>query len=92
MGFDSQAIAAIAGAASGDVAISTAQVKNSTLPEAAAKVVGDRPVYNFSVTTGGSTISQFGGTVTVSVPYTLAAVEGVMPSWHIILTPPVSRN
>lgn len=75
MTFDAQALAAIAGAASGDVTISAAQVENSTLSDEAAQVVGDRPVYDFSVASGGSTISQFGGAVTVSVPYTPAAGE-----------------
>lgn len=73
--FDAQAIAAIAGAASGDVNISAAQVENSTLSDAAAQVVGNRPVYSFSVTSGGSTISEFGGAVTVSVPYNPAVGE-----------------
>ncbi len=73
--FDAQAITNIAGAASGDVNISAAQVENSTLSGAAAQVVGNRPVYHFSVTSGGNTISEFGGDVTVSVPYTPAAGE-----------------
>ena len=33
-------------------------------------MVGDRPVFNFSVTSGDKIISQFGGNVSVSVPYT----------------------
>ncbi len=73
--FDAQAIAAIAGASTGDVNISAAQVENSTLSGAAAQVVGNRPVYNFSVTSGGNTISEFDGTVTVSIPYTPADGE-----------------
>jgi hypothetical protein len=32
--------------------------------------VGDRPVFNFSVTSGDKKISEFGGSVSVSVPYT----------------------
>lgn len=75
MTFDAQAIASIAGAASGDVKFSASKVETSTLPDAARQVVGDHPVYNFSVTSGSSTISQFGGTVTVSVPYAPAAGE-----------------
>lgn len=73
--FDAQAIAAIAGASTGDVNISAAQVENSTLSGAAAQVVGNRPVYHFSVTSGGNTISEFGGAVTVSVPYNPAVGE-----------------
>lgn len=77
MTFDAQAIASIAGAASGDVKFSASKVETSTLPDAVRQVVGDHPVYNFSITSGSSTISQFGGTVTVSVPYTPAAGENV---------------
>ena len=73
--FDAQAIAAIAGASTGDVNISAAQVENSTLSGAAAQVVGNRPVYHFSVTSGGNTISEFDGAVTVSIPYTPADGE-----------------
>ncbi len=73
--FDAQAIAAIAGASTGDVNISAAQVENSTLSGAAAQVVGNRPVYHFSVTSGGNTISEFDGNVTVSIPYTPADGE-----------------
>ena len=75
MTFDTQAIAAIAGAASGDVAFAASKVDNGSLSNAARQTVGNHPVYNFSVTSGGSTISQFGGAVTVSVPYTPAAGE-----------------
>ncbi|MPM34550.1 hypothetical protein SDC9_81136 [bioreactor metagenome] len=77
MTFDTQAIAAIAGAASGDVIFSVSKVETSTLSDAARQAVGNRPVYDFSVTSGGNTISQFGGTATVSVPYTPAAGENV---------------
>ncbi len=75
MTFDAKALAAIAGAASGDVAFTASNVKNRTLSGAAQQLVGDRPVYNLSVTSGGRTISQFGGSVTVSVPYAPAAGE-----------------
>ena len=75
MTFDAQAISAIAGAASGDVAFAASKVDNSILSDTVRQTVGNHPVYNFSVTSGGSTISQFGGTVTVSVPYTPAAGE-----------------
>jgi hypothetical protein len=50
-------------------------VEAATLSDAAQQVVGDRPVFNFSVTSGGNTISQFGGNVTVAVPYTPKAGE-----------------
>ncbi len=77
MTFDAQAISAIAGAASGDVKFSASKVETSTLSDAARQTVGNHPVYNFSVTSDSSTISQFGGAVTVSIPYTPAAGENV---------------
>jgi len=73
--FDQGTLAGIAGAASGDVNISAAHVDVNTLAESVKEQVGDRPVYNFSVTSGDSTISQFDGSVTVAVPYQLAAGE-----------------
>ncbi|MDP4095062.1 MAG: S-layer homology domain-containing protein, partial [Bacillota bacterium] len=52
------------------VKITAAKADVSTLSDEAKQAVGDRPVYNFSVTSGDKTISQFGGSVTVAVPYT----------------------
>lgn len=54
---------------------SASKVETSTLSDAARQAVGNHPVYNLSVTSGSSTISQFGGAVTVSLPYTSAAGE-----------------
>lgn len=73
--FDQGTLAGIADAASGDVNISAAHVDVNTLSESVKEQVGDRPVYNFSVTSGDSTISQFNGSVTVAVPYQLADGE-----------------
>ena len=51
-------------------------VDPSTLSEEAQAVIGNRPVYSFSVIIGGKTVSDFGGeTVTVSLPYTPADGE-----------------
>gem|GEM_PF-6045358 len=68
--FDSKALDTIAQAAAADVKISAEKVDTGTLDQVVKQAVGDRPVYNFSVTSGSNTISQFGGNVTVSVPYT----------------------
>jgi Listeria/Bacterioides repeat len=68
--FDHKALDTIAGQAAADVKISAAKVEAGTLSDETKQVVGDRPVFNFSVTIGGNTISQFGGNVSVSVPYT----------------------
>ena len=73
--FDAAALKTISGASSGDVTVTTSKVDTSTLPDTAKQAVGSHPVYEFSVTSGGKTISQFGGSVTVSVPYTPAAGE-----------------
>lgn len=73
--FDADALAAISGAASGDVTISASQADASALTAAAQALVGNHPVYEFSVTSGGNTILQFNGTATVSVPYALGAGE-----------------
>lgn len=75
MTFDAESMAAIAGAASGDVAFTASQTDVSSLSKQARQLVGDRPVYNFSVISGGNTISQFNGTVTVALPYTPKAGE-----------------
>lgn len=75
MTFDAQAVATIAGAASGDITFSASQVKNDTLSGAALQLVGNHPVYDFSVENNGNTISQFNGTVTISIPYTPADDE-----------------
>lgn len=73
--FDAAALTTISGASSGDVTVSVARVDAATLPAAVQSLVGSRPVYEFSVTGGGKTISQLGGAATVSVPYTLGAGE-----------------
>ncbi|MDR0324662.1 MAG: S-layer homology domain-containing protein, partial [Oscillospiraceae bacterium] len=48
----------------------------SGLTEEAAEALADRPVYQFAVTDrNGNSITQFGGNVTITLPYTLAAGE-----------------
>lgn len=75
--FDKEALKAIESQATGDVKITATKVETATLSEETKQLVGDRPVYNFSVTSGDKVISQFGGIVTVSVPYTPAENEDV---------------
>ncbi|HOJ12346.1 MAG TPA: Ig-like domain-containing protein, partial [Clostridiales bacterium] len=70
MTFNASALSAIYEKASSDVKITVSKVEASSLSVEVRKMVGDRPVFDFSVTSGGKTISQFGGNVTVSVPYT----------------------
>ena len=80
--FDDKALLAISGEASGDIKITTSKVEASSLSSESQQLVGDRPVFNFSVTSGSNTISQFGGNVSVSVPYT--PKEGEDPNAIVI--------
>ncbi|MEG1858413.1 MAG: S-layer homology domain-containing protein, partial [Pseudoflavonifractor sp.] len=74
--FDSEALKNIAGVAGKDVTISIAQVDKGGLTDTQKQQVGDAPVFDFTITSDGRTISDFnGGTATVSVPYTLKAGE-----------------
>ena len=73
--FDEEAIAAICSQATEDVKIISVKVDPSELSDDVKAKVGDRPVYDFSVKSGGKTISEFGGNVTVIVPYTLKPGE-----------------
>lgn len=73
--FDKNALSTISDEAAGDVKITASKIEASSLPAQTQQIVGDRPVFNFSVTSGDKTISQFGGNVSVSVPYTPKAGE-----------------
>ena len=73
--FDANAISALEADSTDDVKITISKVEVSSLSLEAQQKVGDRPVFNFSVTSGGETISQFGGEVSVSLPYTPKAGE-----------------
>ena len=73
--FSAGAVDAIGAAGSGDIAVNMGVVNVSSLSTAQQVAVGDRPVYSFSVTVGGTAVSQFGSDVTVSIPYALGANE-----------------
>jgi hypothetical protein len=75
--FDSKALDTIAGAAEADLKISASKVDTTLLDETAKAAVGSRPVYQFGVSAGSKTISEFGGRVTVSVPYTPSEGENI---------------
>jgi len=70
--FDSKAVQSINNAApSGDVSISVANVDAAALSPEARTLVGDRPVYDFSVKAGNTEVSNFeGGKIRISIPYT----------------------
>jgi len=68
--FDQKALDTISQEAVDDVKITISKVEKSTLSAQVKQTVGDRPVFNFSVTSGEKSISKFNGSVEVSVPYT----------------------
>lgn len=68
--FDKNALSTISKEAAGDVNVTVSKIDTATLPEETRQAVGDRPVFDFGVTSGSKAISQFGGNVEVSIPYT----------------------
>ena len=58
-------------AVEGSVTIDAAQIDRTKLPQAAQTALGTRPAYDLSITSGGKTISSFGGSVALALPYTL---------------------
>jgi len=72
--FDAKALSKISNETDADVKITASKVNVSMLSEV-KQSIGDRPVFNFSVTSDGKTVSEFGGNATVTVPYTLKSGE-----------------
>lgn len=68
--FDRDALSTIADEAADDVRITASKAKTEDFSEEVKQAVGDRPVFEFRVTSGSKAITRFNGTVTVSVPYT----------------------
>lgn len=61
---------------SSDVKVKTELADKANLPEATRQIIGDKPVYNFAVTSGSKTVTSLGaGKATISLPYTLSANE-----------------
>ncbi len=75
MTFDKESVKTISQSAAGDVKITASSVDSTTLSDEAKRIAGGRPVVDLSVTSGGKTISEFAGNVTVSIPYTAKAGE-----------------
>jgi hypothetical protein len=73
--FDEKTLDGISSSAGQNVSVLAALVDNEAVSSEVRQVAGDRPVFSFSVTSGATTISEFDGTVTVSVPYTLRQGE-----------------
>ncbi len=80
--FDANAVESISGAANnGDISISMAKVENSTLAKEIQEIVGDRPVYDFSVKAGANEITDFAKEISKSVFRThLSREKRTMPS------------
>ena len=82
-----ETLAAIAAqAAGGTVTVNLASVDNTALTPAQQEAVGDNPVYDITIASGGSSISSFGGNkLTVSLPYTLKEGEdpGGVTVWYL---------
>ena len=55
-------------AGTSDISIAVESVDTSTLSAEAQKMIGTRPVYDFTLTAGSKNISDFGG-ASVSIPY-----------------------
>ena len=83
--FDTDAIGTISDAGSGDLTVSIVKAEDASLSDDARAQIGSRPVYQFSVTRDGSTISEFGGTAAVSVLYVPAEDENLnaIIMWYV---------
>ena len=85
--FDSKTIETVSKAGSGATEIKIAKVPTAEvakLPAAAAAKIADRPVFEFTVSNGGTAVSNFNGNVTASIPYTPAKDEdtnALVPYW-----------
>ncbi len=74
--FDAEAVDSISDSSdTGDISLMVEEVDVSTLSAEARALIGDRPVYDFTLMAGDTQISELGGKATVNVPYTLQADE-----------------
>ncbi len=73
---DKKAMTTVANAATTSVTISTVAVDKTALPKETQSLVGDKPVYDFTITSGNKTISNFGnGRAVITLPYMLTKGE-----------------
>lgn len=68
--FDRNALSGIISQAGEEIEITTSKVEESSLSSEVRRIVGDRPVFDFSVTSGDKVISQLEGIASVALPYT----------------------
>ncbi|MEA4823867.1 MAG: S-layer homology domain-containing protein, partial [Clostridiaceae bacterium] len=68
--FNADALSVISQNAGGNINFQIKRLDPASLPETVRAAVGDRPVYDFTVTSGNGIVSSFGGeNITVKVPY-----------------------
>ncbi len=76
LSLDKKTLETISGASNGEIKISAGIAASSSLPASVQNEVGNRPVYEFSITSGGKAVTDFnGGMVNVTIPYTRKAEE-----------------
>lgn len=73
---DLAALKAAQAVAGGAITVSAKPVAVNTLSAEAQKAIGNRPVFQLTLTSGGKAVTNFGGgSVSVAIPYTLGANE-----------------
>ncbi|WP_339319161.1 S-layer homology domain-containing protein [Paenibacillus sp. FSL R10-2734] len=75
MTIDAKTASSISKQATGTITITLSKKEVSTLSAEVQRKIGDRPVVNFEINSGGETISQFDGNVIVTIPYILKVGE-----------------
>ena len=73
--FDKNVVKTIADNAGKDIKIGVAKADTSKLSDEAKAQIGNRPVYDFTITSNGKSISKLNGKVNISIPYTPASGE-----------------
>lgn len=85
--FDAGAVAAIAERSGGaPVRLSVAEADRSAFGADVKAIIGDRPVFELNLSSGGTEIHELGGTAVVTLPYTPRAGEnpGYVVVWRMV--------
>ncbi|MCF2945396.1 choice-of-anchor I family protein [Paenibacillus tarimensis] len=86
MSFDKQSMSSLQRSLQGTISFNVSSVDAASLPQSVQQAVAGRPVVDFTVTTGGKAVTDFGGgTVQLSIPYTPAAGEDIqaLVAYHV---------
>jgi hypothetical protein len=70
LSFSQEALKTIAREAGTTVSVTAEKVDSSSLSAENKALVGDHPVFDFSVTVDKKAVTSFNGTITISIPYT----------------------